>query len=230
MGGNLRLRYCKTGKARYISHLDLIATMTRALLRAGVRLKYSEGFNPHPYLSVALPLPVGCGSICELMDFSAADGLLPDGIPQLLNKELPEGIEAASAYIPERKFNQLAWIGLGGTLYYDSGDPADIAEKLAERFAAKSIVISKKTKSGASEVDIAGYIKDMAFSVAGTLQSGAEAGAGAVSFSGIVSAREPSISHDNILGALCGDYQGLAPDFALFARTETYDENLEVFR
>ena len=70
----IRLLYSKTGKAKYISHLDLMATMRRALLRAGIELKYSEGFNPHPYMSVALPLPVGCSSICELIDIGITLG------------------------------------------------------------------------------------------------------------------------------------------------------------
>ena len=64
-----RLLFEKTGDAVYISHLDLMRTMTRAFLRAGCRLKYSEGFNPHPNISIALPLSVGCEILCELMDF-----------------------------------------------------------------------------------------------------------------------------------------------------------------
>ena len=71
----LRLRFCKTGKAKFISHLDLIATMRRALLRSGIRLVYSEGFNPHPYISSAIPLSVGCGSLCEALDFETVEKL-----------------------------------------------------------------------------------------------------------------------------------------------------------
>ena len=58
----LRLRFEKTGKAIWISHLDLMRVMQRAFLRAGCRMKYSEGFNPHPILSVCLPLSVGAAS------------------------------------------------------------------------------------------------------------------------------------------------------------------------
>ena len=53
-----RLLFSKTGRAVYISHLDLMRTLTRAFLRAECRLKYSEGFNPHPQISIALPLSV----------------------------------------------------------------------------------------------------------------------------------------------------------------------------
>ena len=68
----LRLRFEKTGRAVYISHLDLMHTMQRVFSRAGFELKYSEGFNPHPQISVVLPLSVGTGSLCELMDFRLA--------------------------------------------------------------------------------------------------------------------------------------------------------------
>ena len=69
----LRLRFKKTGRAVYISHLDLMHTMQRAFSRAGYELRYSEGFNPHPQISIALPLSVGAGSVCEIMDFRLKD-------------------------------------------------------------------------------------------------------------------------------------------------------------
>ena len=65
----MRLRFEKTGRAIYISHLDMMRTMQRVFARAGLELKYSEGFNPHPQISIALPLSVGTGSLCEIMDF-----------------------------------------------------------------------------------------------------------------------------------------------------------------
>jgi radical SAM-linked protein len=64
-----RLRFRKEGRAQYISHLDQMHTMQRIYIRAGVRIRHTEGFNPHPYMSFLLPLPVGCESGCELMDF-----------------------------------------------------------------------------------------------------------------------------------------------------------------
>ena len=65
----LRLRFRKTGRAVYISHLDLMRTMQRAFSRAEYELEYSKGFNPHPQISISLPLSVGVASLCELMDF-----------------------------------------------------------------------------------------------------------------------------------------------------------------
>jgi radical SAM-linked protein len=85
----LRLRFSKEGRAVYISHLDLMRTMQRAFMRAGYRLKYSEGFNPHPVMSILLPLSVGCASGCELMDFSLTNDEDLAALPVRLNGAMP---------------------------------------------------------------------------------------------------------------------------------------------
>jgi len=69
----LRLLFAKTDRAVYISHLDLMHVLQRVFLRAGYQLKYSEGFNPHPVISIAVPLSVGHASVCELLDFTLLD-------------------------------------------------------------------------------------------------------------------------------------------------------------
>ena len=215
----LRLRYSKTGRAKYISHLDLMATMKRTLLRAGVRLKYSEGFNPHPYMSVALPLPVGAASVCELMDFGTEERLLPDGIPEILNAVLPEGLDILDAYISERKFGDIAWIDISGNLFYDHGAPPDIAESLAGRFSEENIAIMKKTKRGTSSIDIAPLVHDARFQFNGE-----------VTMSARISAQNPSITPEDMMNALDGVYAALAPDFAMFTRTELFGADMSQFR
>ena len=64
----VRIRFSKTGRARYISHLDLNRTMTRAVRRAGLPIWYTEGFNPKPKITFAAPLSIGTESMCEFMD------------------------------------------------------------------------------------------------------------------------------------------------------------------
>ena len=83
----LRLRFEKTGRAIYISHLDLMATMQRAFSRAGFRLQYSEGFNPHPLISILLPLSVGTASVCELMDFRLCEEADLRTLPERLTEQ-----------------------------------------------------------------------------------------------------------------------------------------------
>jgi hypothetical protein len=87
----IRLRFTKTGKAAYISHLDLMRTVQRALNRGGVPIRYSEGFNPHALLSILLPLPVGVESFCELMDIRVREELDLKALPALLTKYMPGG-------------------------------------------------------------------------------------------------------------------------------------------
>ena len=94
----LRLKFSKTGRAVYISHLDLMRTMQRVFSRAGVPLKYSEGFNPHAKISIILPLTVGTASLCEYMDFALAEDRDLAALPETLNAYMPEGIRALEAY------------------------------------------------------------------------------------------------------------------------------------
>ena len=215
----LRLLYSKTGKAKYIAHLDLLATMRRALLRAGVGLKYSEGFNPHPYMSVALPLQVGCESVCELMDISLIDGVQTDGIAERINASMPEGLSICEAYTPVRKFNSIDWIEISGRLYYDRGAPADAVRRLTERLTSDCILITKKTKRGESNIDISPFVKDVLI-----------AGDDDITISARISAQNPTLSPDNIMNALTGEYEELAPDFAVFTREKFYDADMMIFR
>ena len=89
----LRLVFSKKGRAVYISQLDLMRTLQRSFQRAGYPLKYSEGFNPHPLLSVALPMSVGISSDCEILDFKM-DNEPSDLVlaAQSVTRALPEGL------------------------------------------------------------------------------------------------------------------------------------------
>ena len=164
----LRLRFEKTGRAIYISHLDLMATMQRGFARAGLELKYSEGFNPHPLLSILLPLSVGTASVCELMDFrlreNAAAPVTPEllrELPARLTAALPEGIRVLEAYPAERKSAQLKWLDVEGRLEYDRGAPEP--EALAAFFAQPALVIERKTKRGMGTADIRPAIARICF-------------------------------------------------------------------
>ena len=158
-----RMRFSKTGRAVYISHLDLMRTITRAFLRAECRLKYSEGFNPHPNISIALPLSVGCESVCEIMDFKMLEDMPCDEIKSRLSTQMPEGIEVLEVYEPERKVKEIKWLCVSGIFEYDDRDAAAMAERLNEFYSADSIVITKKTKRGVGESNIRPAIKEISF-------------------------------------------------------------------
>ncbi|MCL2046932.1 MAG: TIGR03936 family radical SAM-associated protein [Oscillospiraceae bacterium] len=222
MEGKLRLRYSKTGKAKYISHLDLMATMSRALIRLGVSLSYSQGYNPHPFMSVALPLSIGCGSICELMDFGIADETsLPTSFTESLTLVLPDGITILESYKPLSKFSKIAWIDIEGEMLYDNGISPSLVERLLERFNEKSIVVEKKTKRGFSDFDIAPFIKDV------NIYKNENDN---VLFKAKVSAQNPTINTENIIKAINGEYDDIAPDYSSFTRMDVYDSEMIVFR
>lgn len=215
-----RMLFAKTGRAVYISHLDLMRTITRAFLRAECRLKYSEGFNPHPNISIALPLSVGCESVCEIMDFKMLEDMPCEEIKSRISDQFPEGIEVIDVYEMQRKVKEIKWLRISGVLEYDERDAAQMAEKLNEFYAAESIVITKKTKRGMGESDIRPAIKEISFDSSGR----------DVILSAVISAQEPTLNPELIADALRQLAPEYAPDFAKFRRLEIFDENMEIFR
>lgn len=220
MSEKLRLRFSKKGKAIYISHLDLMRTLQRSFLRAGYPLKYSEGFNPHPVISILLPLGVGCSSECELMDFQLTEETDLAALPAHLTAAMPQGIAALEAYPNGRKVRELKWLRVAGVFEYDARDAQEMRDGLQRFFAQERIVITRKTKRGEGESDIAPAIREIAFSAA----------PGRVDVAAVISAQEPTLNPDHLTAALRQKAPELAPDFAEFTRLEVYDENMRVFR
>lgn len=94
----IRIRFSKTGQAKYISHLDTNRVFSRALARAKINLWFTEGFNPHPYMSFSLPLSLGVESLCENVDIRILDDISNEEIKNKLNDALPVGIRVISVY------------------------------------------------------------------------------------------------------------------------------------
>lgn len=89
----LRLKFSRGEEVKYISHLGLMRLWERALRRAEVPLAYSEGFTPHPRLSLAAPLPIGVTSEAELMDIILQKPLSPYSLIRTMAQQLPRGID-----------------------------------------------------------------------------------------------------------------------------------------
>ena len=220
MPEKLRVRFAKEGRAVYISHLDLMRTMQRAFQRANLPLKYSEGFNPHPILSILLPLSVGMSSGCELMDIQLTEETDLAAMPGKLTEVMPEGIRVLEAYPEGRKVKELKWLRISGSLEYDTADPRVMRDGLQAFFARESIVIRKKTKRGEGESDIAPAIRSIAFA----------AEKGRVALSAVISAQDPTLNPDLLTAALSQLAPERAPDFAEFTRLEVYDAAMKPFR
>jgi radical SAM-linked protein len=94
----LRIRFSRGEEIKYISHLDLMRLWQRALNRAGIALAYSEGFNPHPRMSLALPLALGVTSDTELMDIVLEKFVSPHSFTAAVGQQLPPGITMSGVF------------------------------------------------------------------------------------------------------------------------------------
>jgi len=94
----LRIRFSREQSVKFISHLDIMRLWQRALRRAGMPLAYSEGFKPHPRISLAAPLAVGVTSETELMDITLAKPVSPQYFTAAVSKQLPLGIKVLQVF------------------------------------------------------------------------------------------------------------------------------------
>ncbi len=217
----LRMRFEKTGRAVYISHLDLMHTFHRVFLRAGYPLKHSEGFNPHPILSIAVPLSVGHGSVCEIMDVTLVQDTVDTAQMAVdLNAVLPEGIRVQAPYIPETKASAIKWLRVMGRYEYDGKQAVELIAPLRAFYTCSELPVSRKTKRGEGIIDIAPYVKDVTINADGE----------DVRLAATVSVNEPTINPELLVKVLQQNDPELAPDFAEFTRLEIFTENMEVFR
>ena len=146
------LRFKKFGTAVWISHLDMVRTFQRIFMRAGVNIVFSEGFNPHPKMVFAVPLPLGASSECELLEFRLEEQRDPDCILERLKAVTPVGIEIFSVELAERKFTDICFASYD---IFFSDDVIPALGTVVEHFNARpDAIVLKKTKSGEKEKDI----------------------------------------------------------------------------
>lgn len=136
---NVRVVFSKTGRARYISHLDLARCMARAVRRAGIPLWYTEGFNRHPYLTFAAPLSLGHEGMQETMDLRLEEEMSGEELVRRLNEVLPQGLFALSAAPVVAKAGELALADYRLTIHC----PAQAVQALLVR---PEILVEKRTK------------------------------------------------------------------------------------
>ena len=93
----LRIRFRRGEELKFISHLDVIRLWVRALRRARIPIEYSEGFSPHPRISLAVPLSVGVTAENELMDIFISKAVSPHWFTDTVNGQLPDGLRVLEA-------------------------------------------------------------------------------------------------------------------------------------
>lgn len=218
-----RLLFSKTGRARYISHLDLMRTFQRAFARAGIQIKHTEGFNPHPFVSIALPLSVGYSSQCEILEFGLVGGAEMEEVPRRLTAAMPEGIVVHQCYPAQRKLKELAYLNYIMNFEYSEGRPQETENAMQELLHRDSLVVEKKSnkaKSGFTQVDLIPLIRGW------NLESQSDT----LTLDVVARALNPGLNPELIRAAFCQAYPQFTPDFVTFHRREVLDEEGKVFR
>lgn len=147
IGGKVRFKFQKTGKLKFISHLDLIRTLTGVLIRANVPLKYSEGFNPHPKMVFSLPLPVGAESLCEYLDVTLVKECDENELIESINSETTPDLHFSEVYEQEMSFLDIAGAEYDYAFY-------DLEKEELEKALGGALPIEKHSKKGMITVDL----------------------------------------------------------------------------
>ena len=217
-----RLLFEKTGNAVWMSHLDLMRVFQRAFKRAGLPLTHTQGFNPRPSVSIALPLSVGIESKCELLDFDLDDVSAANADIMLrLNQTLVEGVRVLDVYDCGRKLKELAYLRYQIALEYDQGIPANAAQSILELFRKETLFVTKKTKNGMQDQDIIPMIRSFVIY---------ELSRGELCIETVVSCQNPTLNPAQIISAISVYLTDFQPDFAKCKRIEVYDASEKVFR
>ncbi len=217
-----RLLFEKTGRAVWMSHLDLMRLFQRAFKRAGLPLTHTHGFNPRPSVSIALPLSVGVESQCELLDFALLDyDAALEEVKERLNHALVDGISVLDAYDNGSKVGNLALLDCRIILTYDKGVPENGAASIRELFARDAVTVTKKTKSGLQEQNIIPMIKKLVVTQTGNRE---------VELHCLICCQNPTLNPAQITAAISLYLPELIPDYCKYRRMEIYDSQENVFR
>ena len=152
---NIRIKFSKTGAAKYISHLDLNRLFQRCFKRSGVPIWVTEGFNPHIYLHFLLPLSLGSESVSEYVDLKIYEPMDYKEIVERLNSVLPKGFEILSAAAPVNKPVEID--SCRYELLFEETEMCEVEAFLNEN----EIMALKKTKRQEYFVDLKKEMRDI---------------------------------------------------------------------
>ena len=218
-----RILFEKKGNAVWISHLDLMRLFQRAFKRAGLPLTHTQGFNPRPSVSIALPLSVGVESNCELLDFELDGDKVANRIVRgKLNDYLVPGLRVIKVYDNMQKIKNLALLDTVVTLEYDAGVPENCTERIRELFSREEVLVEKKTKSGdIQDQNIIPMIKSMEVE---------QPDNNTVLLKARVCCQNPTLNPAQLHAAIVRHMPELTPDFVKNERIEIYDADGNIFR
>ena len=154
----IRLKFRKKGLSIYYSQLDLQRVMARALKKSGLPVWYSQGFNPHIYMTFTLPLSLGHESECESVDFRLNEEMAETDILKALEGTLPQGIELVSAQAPDYDARSIMFAKYDITLY---GENEKIKNAISEYEKLEQAIVTKVTKKGQKDINLKELITDI---------------------------------------------------------------------
>ena len=146
----VRLRFSKTGRCKYISHLDINRCMSRAFSRAEIPLWFTEGYNPHAYMSFSLPLSLGVESLCESVDIRLTEDISNEEILQKMNSVLPPDIRITDVYDDFRDCSEIAFSDY--VYKFEFADNDEALQRLKKVLESDEILAEKKAKQGRRRV------------------------------------------------------------------------------
>ena len=159
---DIRIFFTKTGMTKYISHLDLMRCMSRAIKRAEIPLWYTEGFNPHLFMTFARPLSLGQESLCECVDVRLIEEMTFKEVKNRLDAALPPGITIVSVGKPVHKATEIAFADYEITLSPEN--PQELKKCILGHYEEPKILVMKKAKQGRRKIEKEVDLKPCIFS------------------------------------------------------------------
>ena len=153
--GKYILKYGRDDRVKFISHLDFVRCFHRAVRRSPLNFEYSQGFNPHPVMTIAQPLPVAVTSECEYMKVGLVTGLSESEIVSALNTAMPPGFMFYAAKQVFAKEIDLTKINMAEYIVeVECPAAGDVRTIMSE----PELIVPKKTKSGVKDSDIRPHV------------------------------------------------------------------------
>ena len=218
---DVRMSFQKTGMAKFISHLDTVRCITRAMKRACVPIWFTEGFNPHAFLTFAMPLSLGFESLCETVDFRLMEEIDLNELASKINDALPVDITVKEIYVYDTSPNDIRWAEY--KIVFNNPDKL-LLENAEKVLSADEILVLKKAKQGRKKVDKEVNIKENVKSFNLTEENGK-----LILNTILSSGTSININPMLLIGALVKDTNTDEQDVDII-KVQSFTENMEIFK
>lgn len=160
----MRIRFSKLAEIRYISHLDLMRTISRAIRRAKVPIAFSQGFNPHHLISMGSALSVGLTSTGEYMDLELTEELSVLEFLDMMKPMLPNGLELVTGELITGKVDSLMAqinIAVYQVRLKTNLSKGGIEQRIKDFCLEDQILIHRQSKKKVREVDLKPLLREL---------------------------------------------------------------------